>query len=180
MVSEQVLLFPSHQYVCGLSFSYFFAGPLEQFDVVRENMGFDTVFMSDTLGASSTRLWKTASYQYNVSIYDLPASGSSLYFQLSQFDIGEAPLEANDTQLLLALDNVTLTFCLPCDYDAFVEPGAVIVGAPQNIDVQLRISTVYEFNASTPACPNETLIFSIESGETIGGGYIMHTVERTL
>ena len=93
------------------------------------------------------------------------SSGSSLYLEASAYDLGEAPLESDDQELFLALDNLTLTFCLPCDYDTLTEPGAIIVGGPERVDVQLRTLTTYQFNATTPACPNETLIFSIESGE---------------
>ena len=165
-VAEQVLMFPSHQYVCGLSFSYFAAGPVD-LDVVRENLGVDTVFISSS-GASNSHSWEHVSYQYNISIDDALLSGSALFFEVSEYDIGEAPLELDSTQLLLALDDVTLTFCLPCDYDSFVEPGAIFLGGPETIDIQLRMSTTYRFNASTPACPNETLVFTLEAGK--GGG----------
>ena len=163
IVAEQVLVFPSHQYVCALSFSYFSAGPLE-LDVVRENMGVDTVSLSTSQGSASPGSWEVASYHYNISLYEAPSSGSTLYFEVSEFDMGEAPLESDNLQLLLALDNVTLTFCLPCDYDAFMDPESVILGTPDNIEIQLRISSTYDFNASTPACPNETLVFTIQSG----------------
>lgn len=167
-VAEQVLVFPSHRYVCGLSFSYFIAGPLD-LDVVRENLGVDTVFISDSRQGANSTGWERVDYRYNISIYDVPTSGSALYFEASEYDIGEAPLETDSTELLLALDNVTLTFCLPCDYDMFVEPGAIILAAPESFEIQLRRSSVYFFNASTPACPNETLVFTIESGTCQAG-----------
>ena len=165
-MAEQVLVFPSHQYICGLSFSYFVVGPLD-LDVVRENLGVDTVFISSS-EANNSSSWEHVSYQYNISIHDAPLSGSALFFEVSEYDIGEAPLESDATQLLLALDNVTLTFCLPCDYNSFVEPGAIILGGPESIDIQLRRSTTYQFNASTPACPNETLVFTLEAGKETG------------
>lgn len=109
--------------------------------------------------------WERVSYHYNTTTTsEYPTSGSSLYFEASQFDLGEAPLEVAGQELFLALDNVTLAFCLPCDYDTLVEPGAIVIGGPQRIDLELRRLTSYRFNASTPVCPNETLLFSIESG----------------
>lgn len=127
----------------------------------------NTVYISQGTSNSSldSGLWQSASYQYNSSSLNIPSSGSSLYFEVSQYDLGEAPLELANVELFLALDNVTLTFCLPCDYNVLVEPGAIIVGGPENIDIQLRRLTTYQFNASTPACPNETLVFNIEAGK---------------
>ena len=87
-----------------------------------------------------------------------------MYFEVSEFDLGEAILEPDDTELFIALDNITLTFCLPCDYDTLSEPGGIILSTPERIDIQLRQSTRYRFNASASACPNETLVFTIESG----------------
>lgn len=159
---NQVLLFPSHHFVCGLSFSYFVSGPLD-LEVVRENMGVDTVYLGQGAGISTS--WENVDYRYNsTTSAESASSGSSLYLEASVYDFGEAPLESEGQELFLALDNLTLTFCLPCDYDTLTEPGAIIVGGPQRIDIQLRTLTSYQFNATAPACPNETLVFSIESG----------------
>jgi hypothetical protein len=164
-VPDQVLLFPSHQFLCGLSFSYFIAGALD-LDIIRENMGVDTVYVSQDSANSSlgSNPWESVSYVYNASLVPL-SSGRSLYFEASQYELGEAPLELPNQELFLALDNVSLTFCLPCDYDSLVEPGAIVISGPQRIDLELRRLTSYQFNASAPACPNETLVFNIESGK---------------
>lgn len=162
---DQLLNFPSHQFVCGLSFSYIASGPLD-LEVIRQNAGIDTV-ISQTAVNNATRdglSWESVSYRYNITDPGIPSSGTSLFLEVSEFDLGEAPLELENTVLFVALDNVTLTFCLPCDYDSLVEPGTVIVGGPQRLDIQLRLSTVYQFNATSPACPNETLVFTIETG----------------
>lgn len=162
--SEQVLLFPSHQFVCGISFSYSVAGPLD-LDLVRENRGVDTVYIAQGVRPTpASQTWDNASYQYSIG-FEAPESGASIYFEVSHYDMGEAPVESDDAEVFLALDNITLTFCLPCDYDALVEPEAILLGGPERIDIQLRRLTTYQFNASTPACPNETLVFTIESGE---------------
>lgn len=139
------------------------SGPLD-LDLVRENWGVDTVYISSPSPSPPGPVWESVSYRYNASGM-LPSSGSSLYFEASRYELGEAPLESDEAELFLALDNVTLTFCLPCDYDTLTEPDAIIVGRPERIDMQLRRLTTYQFNASTPACPNETLVFNIESGE---------------
>lgn len=125
----------------------------------------DTVYLSQEAANSSvgSNPWESVNYSYNTTS-QLVSSGSSLYFEASEFDLGEAPQELPNQELFLALDNVTLTFCLPCDYDSLVEPGAIILGGPEMIDLELRRVTSYQFNASTPACPNETLVFTIESG----------------
>lgn len=112
---------------------------------------------------ASPGIWDSVSYQYSDVLLSTPVGASALYFEASRFDLGEAPLES-DEEVFLALDNVTLTFCLPCDYDALVEPDAIVVGGPERIDIQLRRLSTYQFNASAPVCPNETLVFTIESG----------------
>ena len=164
-MSDQVLLFPTHQYLCGLSFSYYISGSLD-LDIILENRGVNTVYISQESANSSlgSDPWDNVSYVYNITS-DPPTSGSSVYFEVSQFDLGEAPLEVANQEVFLALDNVSLTFCLPCDYDSLVEPGAILTGGPQRIDLELRRVTSYQFNASTPACPNETIVFNIESGK---------------
>ena len=164
-VPDQVLLFASHQFVCGLSFSYFALGALS-LDIIWENRAVDSVYSSPQEGmanSSSSSLWERASFARNTTGLDPPESGSSLYFEISDFDLGESPLLSNQ-ELFLALDNVTLTFCLPCDYDTLVEPGAIEVRGPRSIDIALRRLSTYQFNATTPACPNETLFFEIDSG----------------
>lgn len=165
---DQLLNFPSHQFVCGLSFSYITSGPLD-LEVIRQNAGIDTVISQAAVNnATQDGLsWESVSYRYNTTDPGIPSSGTSLFLEVSEFDLGEAPLELENTVLFVALDNVTLTFCLPCDYDSLVEPGTVIVGGPQRLDIQLRLSTVYQFNATSPACPNETLVFTIETGRTL-------------
>ena len=161
LVSDQIIVFPSHQFVCGLSFSYFIIGPLD-LEVIRENIGVDVVSMSQ--GRNEVE-WENAHYQYNSSHFDYSSNRRSrLVIEVSEFDLGEAVIENEDVELFLALDNVTLTFCLPCDYNVLVEPGAIIVEGPERIDIQLRQVTHYQFSASASACPNETLIFNIESG----------------
>ena len=118
---------------------------------------------SSVLSDNNPSPWESVNYSYNTTL-QLPSSGSSLYFEASDFDLGEAPPELANQELFLALDNVTITFCLPCDYDSLVESEAIIVGGPERIDLELRRVTSYQFNASTPACPNETLVFTMESG----------------
>lgn len=95
---------------------------------------------------------------------DFSSVGSRLYFDVSEFDLGEAPPEPGEIEVFLALDNVTLRFCLPCEYDVLVEPGVITLLGPEMIDIQLRQSTVYQFNATTPICPDETFVFNIEAG----------------
>ena len=117
-------------------------------------------FMDPTSNAS---MWLAASYNYSIMNSTFMTSSWQMFFLISAAGIGEA--EMQDTMdIFLALDNVTLTFCLPCDYDGLVEPGAIIVGGPEEIRVVLRQSTTFQFNATSPACPNETLVFMLESG----------------
>lgn len=139
--------------MCGLSFSYFTAGPLS-LDITRLNTDQTSVPIQD-----SAAMWQSFHYQYNTS-----SSNDPLIFEVfDDFeDLAEAPLV--DTSILLALDNISITFCLPCDYDVLTEPGAIVLGGPESIQVHLRSSAKYQFNATTPICPNETLSYNIEAG----------------
>ena len=149
--------------MCGLSFSIYVSGPLN-LEVIRFNADSDSVynFMDSTFNAS---VWSKASYNYTSA--DSTLGGNlMMFFRLSSAELGEAEL-LGMPDVFLALDNVTLTFCLPCDYDGLVESGAIIVGGPQEIAVMLRQSVTFQFNATAPACPNETLAFVLESGESV-------------
>ncbi len=132
--------------------------------MVRFNSGSDDVYsyMESTSNAS---MWQSAAYNYTVT---QPVSSEQqqqqMYFMVTGTFIGEAEV-VGGTDIFLALDDVTLTFCLPCDYDGLMEPGAIIVGGPEEINVTLRQSVTFQFNATSPACPNETLAFIIEAGK---------------
>lgn len=84
----------------------------------------------------------------------------------SNSDLGEAAPEPGEANVFLAIDDILLTYCLPCDYDRLGDVGGITVGgAPGGgIDVHLRLVDHYQLNASAQVCPNETFTYRIESG----------------
>jgi len=148
--------------VCGLSFSFYASGPYN-LEVIRFGADTESVysFMDSAFNASA---WSKALYNYTSMDSVISRGDMRMFFQLSAAELGESEV-LDMPDVFLALDNVSLTFCLPCDYDGLVEPGAIIVGGPQEIAVVLRQSVTFQFNATSPACPNETLAFVLESGE---------------
>ena len=159
---ERVLTYPSntHQFTCSLFFSYYLVGPLE-LEVLQENLATHPVFMSSQSTSNETQ-WQRAQLNFNTSdVYS-----GSLVIIVSNFDLGEAAPEPGSEadDVFLAIDDITLTLCLPCDYDSLGDVGSISVDGPENIDVSLRLVDHYQLNASSPVCPNETFAYAIESG----------------
>ena len=156
---ERVLTYLSHthQFSCSLSFSYYIVGPLE-LEVLQENLATHPVFTS-SLNETG---WQRAQLNFNTS----DMYSGSLVIIASNFDLGEAaPEPGSETDdVFLAVDDIILTLCLPCDYDSLGDVGSISVDGPERIDVSLRLIDHYPFNASSPVCPNETFAYAIESG----------------
>ena len=115
--------------------------------------------MNETYTSNSS-YWRTASFNYSLST--TPADLGDLGFYIPEIEFGEA--EEEDYDLFLGLDGVNLTFCLPCDFDNLSTPGNLVLDAPQNVSVPLRASQSFILNASSPLCPNETIMFEMDSG----------------
>ena len=129
-------------------------------EVLQENLALHSVFVAQA--ANETR-WERAHLTFNTS----DDSSGSLIIIVSNFDFGEAAPEPGNNDLILTVDDVVLTLCLPCDYDSLGDVGGITVDGPNRIDVPLRFVEQYQFNASAPACPNETFTFTIESGTSL-------------
>ena len=142
-----------------LIFFFFFI-----FQVLQENLATHSVYMSgqSTTGNNRTQ-WQVA--KLNLTTSD--TNSGSLIIIASNFELGEAPPEpGTDDDVFLAIDDIILTLCLPCDYDSLGDVGSISVDGPKRIDISLRLVTQYQFNASSTVCPNETFTFAIESGES--------------
>ena len=130
-------------------------------EVLQENLATHPVFMSSPSTGNETQ-WQRARLNLNTSdVYS-----GSLVIIASNFDLGEAaPEPGSETDdVFLAVDDIILTLCLPCDYDSLGDVGAINVDGPERIEVSLRLVDHYQINASSPVCPNETFAYAIESG----------------
>ena len=113
---------------------------------------------------SATSMWQQSiSFSYNVTA--VPADAGELVIQVSEFDLGEAPPE--DSDLFLALDDVNITFCLPCDFDDLTTPGNLLLSSPSEVAITFGEVNQFTLQASSPLCPTLPLVFAIESGECI-------------
>lgn len=163
-MSTQLLRFPTHQYICELSFAYYTVGPLD-LDILRENVDMTLIFVNQTLSNvadRNTSSWERALVSYNTSqsLVDL----GPLVFEVFESDLGEAILIEDESDFFLALDDLNIIFCLPCDFDSLSLQGNLLLDAPLSYDVVLGTVGQFSLNASSPACPNMTLVFEIESG----------------
>lgn len=158
-----LLSFPTYQYVCGLSLSYYVSATLDMY-VLRVNIG-ETLL---PVVHSTTDQWQHWARQYNVSSIEEGNWDHPLNISTEWAELGEAEQE-EDLPLVAAVDDITLTFCLPCDFDLLPQPGNLWLDAPPAVNVSLGSVTNFHLNASSPLCPSLPLIFTIDAGEsTIG------------
>ena len=146
-----------HQFTCALSFYHFITGPLE-LEILQENVRIRSIFMPQN----------TNSTQWQRAELNLTTTGNyngSLAIVASNQDLGEAQLAPGEDDVFLAVDDIILTYCLPCDYDSLGDVGGIDVDGPERIDVALRVVSTYQYNASSSVCPDETFTFTIESGK---------------
>ncbi len=110
---------------------------------------------------NNSTVWRRKTLGFNSSD---PFDGD-LYFDVSPYDFGEAPVEPGGYDLFLGLDDILLTFCLPCDYDALDTGGGLALIGATDLTIRLRVTSKEIYNGSSSICPNQTLEYSIESGE---------------
>ena len=110
--------------------------------------------------STNSSMWTREELSFNTS----KEFDGGLYFEVSPFDLGEAIIEPSGIKLFLGVDDILLTFCLPCDYDQLESPGGLMLEGPTEIKVQLRFTTQIFLNGTSPVCPNEGLLYNIDSG----------------
>jgi len=155
---SRILEFPLHSQICGLSFSYYVSGPLE-LGIIRENLRYHPVYMTQSVNDSASTMWNRAELNFTISEFV-----GRLFFEVSPFDLGEAAVDPDTYSVFLGIDDVTLVFCLPCDYDSLGVPGGLVLSGPSEFTMRLRLTSQLEYNASSAVCPEEELEYDIESG----------------
>ena len=143
-----MLRFPSLEYVCGLSFAYYADGPID-LAVLRENVELKYI-------ATIESSWEKESLSFNLSA--ITGEFGGIVFDVSELEFGEAMEDVN-SELFLALDDVNVTFCLPCDYSILSWPGNLILDAPSEFNITLGVTRELMLEASSPICANATLCF---------------------
>ena len=140
-----------------MTFAFYMSGP-QALRVVQTNvMGFD-IISNYTWTGNNTQKWEQATIQFGTP--DLMYGISFESPTLSE-EYGEAPLEG---PLLLALDNIQLTFGLPCQFSVLNVPGNLLLSPqPPSLDIPLGQVTTVQFVASSTICPDGPFLYTIES-----------------
>ena len=86
-----------------------------------------------------------------------------LYFYESLADMGEAA--PTGLEIFLALDDINITFCLPCNFDNLTAEGNMVLNVPDKVPVLIGELTNTNMSATSSICPNATFICTIESGK---------------
>ena len=89
-----------------------------------------------------------------------------LYFRELVADLGEAA-PANE-EMFLALDDLNITFCLPCNFDNLSVEGGIILTMPNVIHILITaLTNTVVVVANSCICPEATFIYTIESGKAV-------------
>lgn len=151
-----ILTYPSQKFIINMTFAFYMSGP-QALRVVQTNvMGFD-IISNYTWTGNNTQKWEQATIQFGAP--DLMYGISFESPTLSE-EYGEAPLEG---PLLLALDNIQLTFGLPCQFGVLSVPGNLLLSHPPSLDIPLGQVTAVQFVASSTVCPGGPFLYTIES-----------------
>lgn len=155
--------FPNYQYICGLSFAYAVDGATT---LLLRRWNFDDIDINTTTVAAATPLNATGPWQKAYNHITLPPVTKiiyPLYFMALAADMGEAM--PTNQEMFLALDDINITFCLPCNFDHLSADGSIILTVPNVIPVLITALTNVVVVANSSICPNATFVYTIESGE---------------
>ena len=147
--------FPNYQYICNLSFAYILDGATT-LSVLQLN--YDQVDVA--AGSAAVGSWQRADLHFTLPVVNRIYP---LYFYESLTDIGEATLA--NAEIFLALDDINITFCLPCNFDNLTAEGNMVLNVPYIIPVQIGEITNTSMSATSSICPSATFIYTIESGK---------------
>ena len=149
---ETLLTFPTHRYICHISFSYFTSPPSSlELSVLRFNIGREFVPLSTE---PQWNWWDTEFDLSEESGEDYPLK---ILIEGAGME-GEAEEVGGGGELqVAAVDNITLSFCLLCDFDLLTEPGNLLLSALSTLDVSLGCVSNFSLSASSPLCPSHLL-----------------------
>ena len=159
---ETLLSVPTYHYVCHISLSYF-SSPNLDMSVLRFNSERTFLPPYTEPTTTTTTQWNHWRVDYNISEggrMDYP-----LMIMIEGVLVGGEAEEEEGGLQVAAVDNITLGFCLPCDFDLLPQPGNLQLTAPPALNVSLGQITNLSLSATSPLCPSLPLIFSIDAGK---------------
>ena len=151
-----LLSFPTYRYICHISLSYYTSSSLYM-SLLRFNS--ERKFLPPYTEPTTTQ-WNYWSMDYSISGMDYP-----LMILIEEVLVGGEAEEEEEELQVAAVDNITLTFCLPCDFDILPQLGNLQLTVPSALNVSLGQITNFSFSASSPLCPSLPLMFSIDAGK---------------
>lgn len=151
----RILQYPRQKFITSLNFSYYISGVM-LLSVLQTNIYNFDIISNNTWSENETANWEQVSVQFREPD---PDYGIVIITPDLGMELGEAPALASPT---LALDNVILTYTLPCDFDKLAIPGNLELIHESSIDIPLGEVTIVQFNGSSPICPNGPFIYNIK------------------
>ena len=104
--------------------------------------------------------WERANIEFSTPYPD----GSIVFVSPSiGGEIGEAPIEREP---FLGLDNIELTFDLPCDFSLLSDQGNLILSHPSFLDINIGHINTVQFTAISPICTDGPFIYTLDSSNT--------------
>ena len=156
-----LLSFPTYHYICHISLSYYSSPSLEM-SLLRFNSERTCL---PTYTETSSSQWNQWTVDYNISETD--SMNYPLMILIEGAVVGGEAEEEEGEPQVAAVDNITLSFCLPCDFDLLSQPGNLQLTAPQTLNVSLGRVTNFSLSAFSPLCPSLPLSFNIDAGNEL-------------
>ena len=116
-----LLVFPTQKHILNISFAYFITSSLELL-LVQENVKHVEIESNHTgnENQTATSVWEQTSYTLDPPS---PIGGGIILRVRTLFDLGEGAVDPVSSALVLAVDDILMTFDLPCDYDMLSNTG---------------------------------------------------------
>ena len=112
-----MLVFPTQKHIVNVSFAYYITSSLE-LTVIQENVQHVILEFNQTGSQTSVPVWEWGSY-----VLAPPAATGGIVLSVGTFDLGEGNLDPQSSPIIMGIDDVIMTFQLPCDYDMLNQPG---------------------------------------------------------
>ena len=109
----RLLTFPTQKYLLNISFAYFISSSLE-LTIIQENVHHIIIESNQT-----QIKWEKASY-----VLAPPAVTGEVILSVDTFDHGEGQVDPQADPLILGIDDITMTYQIPCDFDLLNQIGA--------------------------------------------------------
>ncbi|XP_019851134.1 PREDICTED: uncharacterized protein LOC109581456 [Amphimedon queenslandica] len=167
-----LLSYPTQKFIAGLSFSFYMVGP-QSLQILQSHVTSFDIISNYSWNGNETVTWERANIEFSTPYPD----GNVLFISPSiGGEIGEAPIEREP---FLALDDIELTFDLPCDFSLLSNQGNLILSHPSFLDITIGNINTVQFTAISPICTDGPFIYTLDSNNITGLASIFHLNSTT-